>query len=78
MINFKKLKMLREKSGLKQNEIADKAGISQSHYCNIENGKDSSSLKVLERIAAALDQEAWEFLNPQFPPQVGEGEAKTA
>lgn len=78
MINSKKLKMLREKSGFKQDEIADKAGISQAHYCNIENGKDSPSLKVLERIAAALNQEAWEFLNPQFPPQVGGGEAMTA
>lgn len=78
MINFAKLKALREKSGLNQDEIAEKAGISQPHYSKIENGKDSPSLKVLERIAAALDQEAWEFLNPQFPPQVGGGEAMTA
>lgn len=78
MINFTKLKVLREKSGLNQEEIAEKAGISQPHYSRIENGKDSPSLKVLERIAAVLNQEAWEFLNPQFPPLVGGGEARTA
>ena len=52
-ITTNKLKSLRKKSGLSQNEIANKLGITQSTYSYWESGKvriDSNSLKKLSEI----------------------------
>lgn len=40
------LKAIREKKRLSQAEVAERAGISQSYYCDIENGMKGSELPV--------------------------------
>ena len=47
----------RQESQLSQQQLAEKAGISQGYLSEIESGKKSGSLSVLTRIAAALDVE---------------------
>lgn len=54
MINTERLKELRFKRKMTQIELAAAAGLSQAHYCQIENGKDSPSIKRLALIAKAL------------------------
>ncbi len=54
MVNTELLKKLRFEKGISQMELAVAAGISQSHYCMIENGRDTPSIKRLAAIAKAL------------------------
>lgn len=49
-----KLLKAREKQGLTQKQIAEKLGISESYYCQLENGKRRMSLPVALQIAAIL------------------------
>lgn len=44
------LKIFREKQGLKQQEMADKLGISKSYYVDIELGNCEPSFRVAEAI----------------------------
>lgn len=53
-MNNNKLKMLRITKGLSQSELAKKAKVDRSYISQIETGKVSPSLAVLERIAKAL------------------------
>lgn len=48
------LESRREALNLSQIELASKAGISQNHYSNIENGLRKPSLPTAQRIARAL------------------------
>lgn len=41
----------RNRCGLTQQEVADKAGISRAYYVNIEKGRRSGTVLVLKRIA---------------------------
>ena len=54
MINTEELKRLRFQKKMTQMELANAAGLSQAHYCMVENGKDSPSIKRLTLIAKAL------------------------
>lgn len=54
MINTERLKELRFRQRMTQMELANAAGLSQAHYCMVENGKDSPSIKRLALIAKAL------------------------
>lgn len=45
----------REYRGLTMSALAEAAGISQSYLSDIENGKKDGSVKVLKRIAQALN-----------------------
>ena len=45
----------REYRGLTMSALAEAAGISQSYLSDIENGKKDGSIKVLKRIAQALN-----------------------
>ena len=54
MVNTELLKRLRFEKGVSQMELALAAGLSQSHYCKIENGNDAPSIKRLAAIAKAL------------------------
>lgn len=44
------LKSFREKQGLKQQEMADKLGISKSYYVAIELGNSEPSFRVAEAL----------------------------
>lgn len=48
------LKMLDEQ-GMTKHELAEKSGVSISFLSDLTNGKGNPSLKIMERIAAALD-----------------------
>lgn len=53
----KRIAMLRAERGMTQKELADKVGIKREHVCRIEAGKYSVGLKILSKIAKALDME---------------------
>ena len=48
-----RLKEMRKSKGLTQRELADKAGVSESYICQIENGK-MVSLTKLDKLAEVL------------------------
>lgn len=50
------LKTIRERKRLSQTEVAERAGIAQGYYCDIENGIKGSELPVptAKKIAVAL------------------------
>ena len=49
------LKILREKRGLKQKELAEKASLDASYVSQIENGKRIPGTPAVDAIAKALD-----------------------
>jgi len=56
-----KLKMMRNRQGLTQLELAKKIGVSESYICQIENGK-MISIKKLDKLAKALGCEPKDLL----------------
>ncbi|MEG2163374.1 MAG: helix-turn-helix transcriptional regulator [Bacteroidales bacterium] len=48
---------LRRSAGLSQAALGEKAGIKQQNINNLENGKHSTGIDVLMRIASVLDCE---------------------
>lgn len=48
------IKMLRERRGMTQEQLAQKSGIGRSHLARLETGKQDPTLSTLEKIAAAL------------------------
>lgn len=61
------LKGIREKAGLSQMAVAQKAGISQNYYSSIETGIRGNPLNVdvAKKIAAALGFEWTRFYDDQ-------------
>ncbi len=53
-INGKKLKALRKKKGLRQKDIADKAGVTLTTICKIETKQKTVKIVTIEKIAKAL------------------------
>jgi transcriptional regulator with XRE-family HTH domain len=49
-----RLKLIRERQGLTQRALADKAKMSYTYLCNVEGGKADPSLSTLKRLAKAL------------------------
>jgi transcriptional regulator with XRE-family HTH domain len=47
-----KIKKIRELKGLKQDYLALELGVSQKHYCHLENGKADLRFTQLQQIAA--------------------------
>ena len=46
----------RKESGLTQQQLAERTGISQADISKLENGNANPSLKTLQRLASAMDQ----------------------
>jgi len=67
MKNGAKLRMIRQMKGYKQEYVADKLGMSQTNYSNIESGKTEMKLDVLEKFAEIHGIEAADIL--QFGEQ---------
>lgn len=64
MLDFGKIRTLREAAGLNQEQAAKKAGIgSKSRWADIESGARANiTIDTLDRIAAALDVEPADLL----------------
>lgn len=60
----KRIRKVREHQGFSQEDFAEKAGVSRSHYGCIERGQFAISLPKLIDIAIALNIEVGEL----FPP----------
>jgi len=60
----RKIKSLRKKAGLTQDQLAEKSGLPQSHISRLEHGEHSPSRVTLEKIASALGVEVSEFDPP--------------
>lgn len=58
-----KIKQLREKAGVTQEQLASRVGISRIYLCQLENGqKLNPSIALLKRIAQALDTTITELI----------------
>lgn len=62
------LRRLRHAKGWSQDELALEAEMSRSYLSQIEKGKFYVSLKVLGRLAEALNVDPVEFLKPPASP----------
>jgi transcriptional regulator with XRE-family HTH domain len=51
----RKIKKLREKSGLTQEQVAVRTRLTQTHISLVETGKRKASMDALKKIASALD-----------------------
>jgi transcriptional regulator with XRE-family HTH domain len=60
------LRRLRHEKGLSQDDLAYAAEVSRSYLSQLEKGTFHVSLKVIGRLAEALDAEPAEFL--KWPP----------
>lgn len=49
------LRLMRVFHDLKQNELADRLGMSKSHLSEIENGKKQPTLQLVERYSSEFD-----------------------
>lgn len=56
------LRTRRQELRLTQEEVAERLGISQSAYCNLEAGKRCPNLKTIEKAAQALNLPAASLL----------------
>ncbi|MFW6125409.1 MAG: helix-turn-helix domain-containing protein [Pirellulales bacterium] len=50
----RKIKSLRARAGLTQQQLAERAGLPQSHISKLENARHSPSALTMQKIAAAL------------------------
>lgn len=51
-----KIARFRKEAGLSQRDLAEKAGLTQNTIYKVENGKLSTGIDVLDRIAKALNR----------------------
>jgi transcriptional regulator with XRE-family HTH domain len=47
-------KVLRERRGLTQEQLAEKSGVGRSHLARLETGKQDPTLSTIEKLAKAL------------------------
>ena len=63
-----RLKELRLRHGLTQEETAEICGLGHKFYQRIESGKKKQIwLETVERLAATFGLEVWELLGPKLP-----------
>ena len=63
------LRRLRNAKGLSQDDLAYEAGVSRSYLSQLEKGSFYASLKIIGRLAEALEVEPAELLKlPPHPP----------
>jgi transcriptional regulator with XRE-family HTH domain len=51
----KNIRNVRDKAGLTQQQVADKAKMHVNYYARIERGEENPSFETLEKIIKALD-----------------------
>ncbi|MFA5261802.1 MAG: helix-turn-helix transcriptional regulator [Candidatus Omnitrophota bacterium] len=62
------IRKIRFRRGMEQDELANKANITQSHLSKIETGESNPSLKTLKRIAKALSVDEKTFFPDDIEP----------
>ena len=58
------LRKLRRRQNLSQEELAYRADIDRTYISALEREVYAATIDVLDRLARALDVEAWELLRP--------------
>jgi len=58
----KKIKKYRNEKGLTQEDLAEKVGVSRVYIGYVEQGRNTPSLEILEKIAKALNVKMTEIL----------------
>ena len=61
------IKILRNASQITQAELARRIGISQTHLCNIENGRVAVNLRLLMRAANLFKCKLDDIISGTFP-----------
>ena len=61
------LKKIRTEKAMTLAEVAERAEISESYYCQIENGKRGVPVHTAQRIAGALDIDWQRFYDEPAP-----------
>ncbi len=62
----RRIKVLRKKRGLSQEEVASKADISPNYVSRMERGTENPTLDMLIKISEALNVELWELLDYKY------------
>lgn len=62
----KNLRMLRERAGFSQEELAYRAGLHRTYIGSVERGHRNVSLRTIERIAKALDVAPVQLISDQL------------
>jgi len=57
-----RLKALRERRGLTQEQLAEKSRVGRSHLARLETGKQDPTLSTLEKLAKALNVDVAKLL----------------
>ena len=61
------LKTIRQEKKLTMREVAERAGVTESFYCLIENGARKPSVRTAKAIAAVLGFDWTEFFSDEHP-----------
>lgn len=59
-----KLRRIRQEKGFTQKQLGEAVGISESYYCQLENGVRRMSLPIAQKIAIVLNED----MNSLFMP----------
>lgn len=57
----RRVRRVRQASGLSQRQVAERAGVGASYMSRIENGRTAPSTRLLEKLARALDVDVLDF-----------------
>lgn len=60
------MKVIRTAQGLKQEALAERAGMSRDGISDIENGRVAFSIDSMEKVGHALEVDVRELLNPDL------------
>jgi len=58
------LRSLRRRRSLSQEELAHRASIDRTYISSLERGRYAATIDMVDKLARALDAEAWELLKP--------------
>jgi len=68
---IKRLRLLRKKSGLTQEQFAERIGLSYKYFQQIELGnKRELRISTLDRLAQGLGLATWELIHPKREPKL--------
>ncbi len=71
-----KIQVMRERKGLTQDQLSERAGINAKYISAIERGQKNLTVLTLEKIAKGLEVEPFELILPPIYVEEGEGVKK--